>query len=85
MMSLVRTRSRGASRRPVMVLAMPTTTRLPKGLGEEVRSKPEKPAAPVTIKLGPKPPGSGPVMSGKPTRARRRLRTKLSVVRRRME
>ena len=82
--SRVRIRSMGARRRAVRQLDRPTITSEPKGLGEELRSKPEKPAALLTLRPGPRPLGSGPRMSGKPTIARRRLRVKLSVVRRRM-
>jgi hypothetical protein len=82
--SRVRMRSMGARRRAVIQLDNPTMTSEPKGLGEELRSRPEKPAALLTLKPGPRPLGSGPRMSGRPTMARSRLRMKLSVVRSRM-
>jgi hypothetical protein len=81
----VRIRSIGARRRPVKQLDKPTMMREPSGLGDELRSRPEKPAAFATLRPGPRPLGSGPMISGRPTMARRRLRTKLSVVRSKME
>ena len=78
-------RSMGARSKPVIQLDNPTMTSEPIGLGEELRSRPAKPAALGTLRPGPSPLGSGPRMSGRPTMARSRLRTKLSVVRRRME
>ena len=59
--------------------------REPSGFGEVLRSTPDKPAALATVRPGPSPLGSGPKISGSPTMARSRLRTKLSVVRRRIE
>ena len=83
--SLVRTRSRGARNSPVRQLAMPTIAKEPKALGEVLRSKPMKPAPPFMLRPAPRPTGSGPVMSGRPTTASSKLRMKLSVVRSRIE